>query len=115
MLTLESFENYAKRTCQVLAVQELGSPPSDPVNPSEVITPKRIVRDAAKTNMTRNIIDERRKFPCTAEGCNMYELTKLIFIQFYIFFRFLGPSSKSPVDRLTFKEFMRLLMKVLVK
>lgn len=73
----ESFENYSKRTSQVLAVQELGSSSSEPINPHAVLTPKRIVRDAAKTNMKRNIIDDRRKFPCTADGCNMYDLSKI--------------------------------------
>lgn len=70
----DSFENYAKRTCQVLAVRELGISVDrfiDPANPTEVITPKRIVREASKTVMKRNIIDERRKFPCTFDGCNM--------------------------------------------
>jgi hypothetical protein len=109
----ESFENYSKRTCQVLAVQELGSSSSDPINPQAVITPKRIVRDAAKTNMTRNIIDDRRKFPCTVDGCNMYgfkinNFENRIHIYWTFSFSYQGPSSKNLADKHTLKEYTQL-------
>jgi hypothetical protein len=73
----DTFELYATRTCQLLAVQELGVRNRDVCidlidvsNASQMDTPKGKKRLARQSMSPGEMSAVRKKFPCTMEGCN---------------------------------------------
>lgn len=73
----DTFEMYATRTCQLLAVQELGVRNRDVCidlidvsSNSHLDTPKSKKRALRQSLSPGDGSAVRKKFPCTMEGCN---------------------------------------------
>ena len=73
----DTFETYASRTCQLLAVQELGVRNRDvcidliDVNSSSQHDSSRAKKRLSRASMSPGEVSGvRKKFPCTVEGCN---------------------------------------------